>query len=87
MTSKVYPFVLSQLVRDSGNARVFSLDARERYEAIDELTNFVQFGTHRRKYTCALGCGLTNSMKRFLSRAESGKLGHLARMRAVKVVV
>ena len=59
MTGKVYPFVLTELVGDPGNARVPSFDAREHRETIDALTNVGQFGTDGGEFTRADNVRLT----------------------------
>ena len=43
MTRKVDPFVLAKLFNDPGNTRIFSIYVRERREALDALTNVIQF--------------------------------------------
>ena len=87
MTSKVDPIILAQCVSDSGNAKVLSFDARERSTTTDELANLVQFGAHRKKSVCTLGCRFTDGDGSGFSCAESGAPARLARMGAVKEVV
>jgi len=47
MTCKVYPIILAELFNDSGDTGFLSIYARECGEALDQLTNVVQFCADR----------------------------------------
>ena len=65
MTRKVHPFVLPEFLADTVDARLFTLDAPECGEAINALTNVVQFGPDGNNLILALGVRLTYTNKVF----------------------
>ena len=65
MTRGVDPFVLAKLFDDPRSARSLTIYAREYREAIDALTNVVQFRAYGKEFTLANGFGLTNGNETF----------------------
>jgi len=66
MTRKVDPFVLSKLFNDPRCARFLSIYTREYGEAIDALTDVIQFRAYGREFGLASSLGLTDGNEVFL---------------------
>jgi hypothetical protein len=66
MTRKVDPFVLAKLFNDPRSARFLSIYTRECGEAVDALTNGVQFCAYGNEFGLASSIGLTDGDEAFL---------------------
>ena len=60
VTRKVDPFSVAKLFNDPRNGGCLSIYTQERREALDALTNLVQFSTYREEFSLANGIGLTD---------------------------
>ena len=70
MAPKVDPFVLTKLFNDPRNTRFLFIYARECGEAIDALTNDVQFRAHGNEFGLASSIGLTDGDEAFPFRCR-----------------
>jgi len=66
MKGKVDPFVLAKLLNDPRSAQFLSIYTRECREAVDALTNVVQFYAYGKEFALASSFGLTDSNETFL---------------------
>ena len=66
VTRKVDPFVLAKLLNDPRSARFLSIYTCECGEAVDTLTNVIQFRAYRKEFALARNFGLTDGNEKFL---------------------
>ena len=75
MTCEVGPLVLAKLFNNPSSARFLSIYTCECGEAVDVLTNVVQFHAYGKKFTLAGSFGLTDGNEMFLSGCGIRRIG------------